>query len=1025
MGVFDVIAKLTGSVFQESLKDQIRLESMEDDHTFVMKDGTLMTLVHLHGALRTPGEAEVATLVESMRIALSSYFTAPGHALEFSFMRDSRAARRHLERLVDRSRRAAKNLSLDLDDVFAERASVLPRKMVSETCLIAVYTRPSVLSSDDAKADGKEVGKRMAGVKMQNAQVPGRVMASMLSGHESLVDAITGVLRRGGQMVRVLNVVDALREIRAGLYPDTYPWRDEWTPNLPAWSGLKGPEVNPGKKAIDMAPESPAEMAGMDFSALGTPHFDQQLADEDCFIENSRSVRIGRTVFNSFDMTLAPEVLPDFNSLVRDITAKNSEIPWRISMRIEAGGVQAQQLKALYLAIFSFSAPTWNRRLYDAIKLNQEIHGKEDTVVRMRISFSTWAATGNDELVRRNGQILLGAVRRWGNSMADGISGDPMATTISTIPGITTASTAPVASGPMSDILAMMPLSRQASPWSGGSLLMRTPSGKPWPFQPGSSLQTTWVTLLVGTPGSGKSVFMNAMNFASALAPSIAGGREALLPRIAIIDIGMSSAGTISLLREALPPNKRHLVMHQKLRMTASQSINVFDTHLGMRYPTPADRQFIGNFISLICSDGNTPPSTVMRGLIGAAIDRVYEMFDDERNPRRYLENDEVLVDRMLRDTGFVARDGTTWWHVVDHLMAAGQMHGAEIAQRHAVPTLADLVSAVQSEQVRSVYGSAIDPETSQPMLESFQRMISEIVRDFPILSSHTRYSIGAARIVAVDLMEVTSGGSGPMAEKQTALMYMLARQVLTRDFFLDEADFVTAATNGTLPRIYLEHHRERAKQNLQVPKIICMDEFHRAGSNPAVTNQVTRDGREGRKFNIDIRIASQLPEDFPKSIMDIASGLIVCNAGSESSIAYIDEMIGLTDNEKATIRHNLRGPTSNGAPLWAMLRLKGEGQVRQELNLTLGPVELWAFSTTAEDVALRSLLYSEIGPRMARKVLAMRYPGGSAKSDIETRIARMEEMGERMDESARTDVIGSLVEELKHQSYILLNNEI
>ncbi|WP_375264148.1 ATP-binding protein, partial [Palleronia sp.] len=718
--------------------------------------------------------------------------------------------------------------------------------------------------------------------------------------------------------------------------------------------------------------------------------------------------------------TLAPEVLPEFNALVLDITAKGHDSPWRASLRMESGGMHAQRMKSLFLSIFSWASPSHNNRIRQTLSALQEIDGQGDAVVRLRMSFATWAPVGQGETLRRNAQAVMGTVKRWGNSGVDGISGDPMATVLSSAPGITTASTAPVSSGPMRDVLALMPLGRQASPWEHGTLLLRTPSGKPWPFQPTSSKQTTWITLTVGTPGSGKSVFLNTVNFASVLSPSIAGGDEPVLPRIAIIDIGPSSAGLISLVQEALPANKRHLAMFQRLKMSKEHAVNVFDTHLGMRRPTAADRQFIGNFVNLICSDGDTPPSSPMRGLIGAAIDRAYETGSDEREPKRYLEGDEARVDNALRETQFDRWESASWWMVVDHLMINGRLYEAELAQRHAVPTLSDLVTASQAEQVRSLYGNAMDAETHQPLTESFQRMISEVVRDYPILAGTTRYSIGSSRVVSMDLMEVTSRGASAQARKQTAMMYMLARQMMTRDFFLDEAEFRIAVRDGILPQAYLEHHVTRARDNAQVPKIICMDEFHRTGGNPSITDQVMQDGREGRKFNVDLRIASQLIEDFPTPIIEIASTLLVCNVGSENSIRVMDEMFGLSEGEKKVLRYNLRGPSRRGAPVWAMFKLKGEGQVRQELNLTLGPVELWAYSTTAEDVALRNRLYESLGPRLARRVLAARYPGGSAKSDIETRIARLEELGERLDDDSRGDVIGKLVEELKAQAYAM-----
>ena len=96
-------------------------------------------------------------------------------------------------------------------------------------------------------------------------------------------------------------------------------------------------------------------------------------------------------------------------------------------------------------------------------------------------------------------------------------------------------------------MVTMLPIVRPASPWDNGALLFRTPDGKPWPFQPGSSQQTTWIDLVYARPGSGKSVLSNALNLALCLSAGIT-----RLPRIAIIDIGPSSSGLISLLKEAL-----------------------------------------------------------------------------------------------------------------------------------------------------------------------------------------------------------------------------------------------------------------------------------------------------------------------------------------------------------------------------------------------------------------------------------------------------------------------------------------
>mgnify|MGYP007000196501 len=98
-----------------------------------------------------------------------------------------------------------------------------------------------------------------------------------------------------------------------------------------------------------------------------------------------------------------------------------------------------------------------------------------------------------------------------------------------------------------------------------------SPDGKLWPYQPGSALQTTCIDLIYARPGSGKSVLSNAMN----LALCLMGGLKRL-PRIAVIDIGPSSSGLVSLLKEALPQEKRNQVGYFRLRMTPEYSINPF-----------------------------------------------------------------------------------------------------------------------------------------------------------------------------------------------------------------------------------------------------------------------------------------------------------------------------------------------------------------------------------------------------------------------------------------------------------------
>ena len=82
----------------------------------------------------------------------------------------------------------------------------------------------------------------------------------------------------------------------------------------------------------------------------------------------------------------------------------------------------------------------------------------------------------------------------------------------------------------------------------------------------------------------------------------------------------------------------------------------------------------------------------------------------------------------------------------------------------------------------------------------------------------------------------------------------------------------------------------------------------------------------------------------------------------------------------------------------------------------TLGPIELWALSTSMEDVSIRSRLYQRIGGVRARRVLARAYPRGSARAELRRRITLRTEAGE-VENAALGVVVDEMVDELIRMS--------
>ena len=287
--------------------------------------------------------------------------------------------------------------------------------------------------------------------------------------------------------------------------------------------------------------------------------------------------------------------------------------------------------------------------------------------------------------------------------------------------------------------------------------------------------------------------------------------------------------------------------------------------------------------------------------------------------------------------------------------------------------------------------------------------MITSAIREYPILSSITQFDIADARLCSLDLMDVAPQGD-ESADRQTSIMYMLARHALVRSWWMGKE----ALQN--IPEKYREYHELRLEDIGDTPKRLCYDEFHRTSKSHSVRSQVIRDVREGRKRGVQIVLTSQLLDDFSKDMVDLATGVwVLGTAISDKAVDDVQDRFGLSQTARDVIRHKLTGPKSIGAPCLLVLGTT-DGRYEQHVYNTLGPIELWALSTSAEDVTIRNKLYTTLGAGRARQMLASNFPGGSARSEIRRRVLSRSEEGEARG-AMISAVIEDIVQELIEQS--------
>ena len=363
------------------------------------------------------------------------------------------------------------------------------------------------------------------------------------------------------------------------------------------------------------------------------------------------------------------------------------------------------------------------------------------------------------------------------------------------------------------------------------------------------------------------------------------------------------------------------------------------------------------------------------------------------------------MIDALLEEIGFVTDQQTSWWEVTDALFLAGFSHEAMLAQRNAMPVLADIASVARSTAVEDLYGKII-AKTGEPLIHAFTRMISSAVREYPIISGTTQFDLGEAKVVALDLDEVAKSG-GDAANRQTSVMYMLARYILAKNFYITEESV------NDMTELYRDYHRERILEIREDPKRIVYDEFHRTSHSKAVRDQVIVDMREGRKWKVQVALLSQSLDDFDSVMVEFATSIFIMDAGPEASIQKATKVFGLSETAQVALRRRVHGPRKGGATFLGIFSTK-HGRYTQLLTNTLGPIELWALNTTAEDAFIRNALYKRIGPKQTRRILARCYPSGSAMKDVEEGLSRQKDEGGFVDEDAQQGVLDIIIDRVE-----------
>lgn len=960
------------SILKFEIGDYCDLESTEigDDGmgAVVAKDGSMASIIKYEGFRTMMSKADFQEAIEMFTVSAQSYLGSKGHQIQVVFDRDDDPTS-EIDALLAASYATAKRLQTDVVDLLDEGKSVLSKRCCSESVYFVVWTRPSLLAPVEAKVYQQELKGLVGRVPpMADAQNPLRTIRFLVDRHNAVVSKFLQDLHAIKGSAHLLYVRESLRTTRASLFLEVTP--NTWQPTVTG-----DPVYTRWRKKLTA-----------DVSAAMPQPLSRQLMPLDAHngeasgrsgITDTRAVRIGGRIYAPVFVSQFPQHIMIFDALFRElnnaVTATKfgeKPMPWRISFMIEGDGLSGKALTKVFAGILGLTSES-NRNLVKSLNALSAYKSSVGAVIKMQINAMTWADFGDERELMLRRSKLVRALTAWGNANVNEETGDPFHGVVNCAVGLSYKSIAPATAVPLEDALTVLPLSRPASPFDGGHVLFRTLDGKLLPYEMFSAKQATWITMIYAGPGSGKSVLLNRLN--TELCWS---GGMTKLPYICVIDIGVSSSGFISLIRESLPEDKKHYCLYTRLQNTTDYTINPFDTMLGCRVPLERERDYMANFLTMLATSPEAERADEgMRPFCGIVVDAMFKQLSDlnERGtPREYTHESDPVVSKAVDDLGIVWNQATTWWHIVDKLFERGAVHAAYRAQRNAMPTLTDAIRAASDATIVRDYDRL--SQNGLSVADKFKLMISTAITDYPIFSGQTVFDVGEARLMAIDLNDVVTTGSAA-SKKKAALMYMTARNLFIKKIAIAEEDL------PYIPAKYRDYQRERYNEIKEVQKRLCFDEFHKTGGDPMLGEQCMTDGREGRKWGLEVMLSSQLPEDF-KDISKLATSIFILDAGTPQTRKATTEIFGLSPAEMNALINHCHGPTAQGATFLGIFST-GDARQSQLLTSTMSPQMLWGLATGQEDRVIRDRIYAALGPSDGRRALAWYFPNGGAKAYV------------------------------------------